>query len=72
MRCPHCKSKNTRKVQKKIVFGYEQYHCYRCGKQYNERTGMELNFPALYGPLFGKEAAHTASLPNNGLLFGLP
>ena len=44
MHCPHCKSKNTQKIQKKTVFGYEQYRCYSCGKQYNERTGTKLNF----------------------------
>jgi transposase-like protein len=44
MHCPHCRSKNTRKITKKTVFGYEQYRCCDCGKQYNERTGTKLNF----------------------------
>ena len=45
MYCPHCESKNTQKIQKKTVFGYNQYHCYNCDKQYNERTGTKLNYP---------------------------
>jgi putative transposase len=44
MSCPHCQSKNIRKIKKKTVLGYEQYRCYACGKQYNERTGTKLNF----------------------------
>jgi len=44
MDCPHCRSKNTRKINSKTALGYEQHHCRQCGKQYNERTGTKLNF----------------------------
>lgn len=44
MHCPYCQSRTTRKIMKKTVFGYKQYRCWPCGKQYNERTGTKLNF----------------------------
>lgn len=44
MHCPHCQSTNTKQIKKETVLGYEQYRCYNCGRQYNERTGTKLNF----------------------------
>ena len=44
MYCPHCKPKITKKIKKKTIFGYKQYRCCSCGKQYNERSGTKLNF----------------------------
>ena len=44
MNCPHCQGKNTRRIHPKTGFGYEQYRCRSCGKQYNERTGTKLNY----------------------------
>jgi len=44
MRCPHCKSQNTRLCPSKTALGYGQFRCRSCGKQYNERTGTGFNF----------------------------
>ena len=44
MDCPYCQSKVTKEIKKKTVLGYDQYRCYDCGKQYNERTGTKFNF----------------------------
>ena len=46
MRCPHCQSKNTRKLQNKTHLGYQQFTCRECAKQFNERTGTQFNFIA--------------------------
>ena len=44
MDCPHCQSKNTKILSSKTVLGYQQYYCFLCHKQFNERTGTPLNF----------------------------
>jgi len=44
MDCPHCQSKFTRKLNQKTTLGYDQYRCFGCNKQFNERTGTQLNF----------------------------
>ena len=44
MDCPHCQPKQRLKIKMKTVLGYEQYRCYKCQRQYNERTGTTLNF----------------------------
>jgi transposase-like protein len=44
MRCPNCKSKKTKELQKKTGLGYKQFRCHQCDKQFNERTGTPFNF----------------------------
>lgn len=44
MDCPHCLSKNTHQLSHKTDLSYEQFYCRTCKKQYNIRTGTELNF----------------------------
>jgi len=44
MDCPHCQSKFTRKLNQKTTLGYGQHRCFGCNKQFNERTGTQLNF----------------------------
>ncbi len=44
MDCPHCQSKNTKKLSQKTLLGYQQYRCSHCSRQFNERTGIPLNF----------------------------
>ena len=44
MNCPYCQSKNTYKMPKKTLLGYEHYRCSNCGRQCNERAGTKLNF----------------------------
>lgn len=44
MNCPHCQSNNSRALSIKTNLGYHQFCCHVCSKQYNERTGTQLNF----------------------------
>ena len=44
MDCPHCQSKNTKKLLKSTLLGYKKYRCRHCETQFNERTGTKLNF----------------------------
>lgn len=44
MNCPSCQSETIHSLQKKTNLGYKQFRCHACCKQYNERTGTELNF----------------------------
>jgi len=44
MNCPHCQSKFTQKLNQKTTLGYNQHRCLSCNKQFNERTGTQLNF----------------------------
>jgi len=44
MNCPHCLSTNIRELSHKTDLSYPQFYCRACAKQYNERTGAELNF----------------------------
>ncbi len=44
MDCPHCQSKNTKKLSQKTLLGYQQYRCSHCSRQFNERAGIPLNF----------------------------
>ena len=44
--CPGCESLNVYPCQSKTEFGYQQYRCRDCSRQYNERTGTGLNFIA--------------------------
>ena len=44
MDCLHCHSKKATKLQQKTRLGYCQYQCRDCGKQYNERSGTNLNY----------------------------
>ncbi len=44
MNCPHCQSNETRRLKSKTSLGYSQFCCRMCNKQYNERTGTQLNY----------------------------
>lgn len=44
MKCPHCLSSKTSEMKVRTVLGYRQYRCRHCAKQYNERTGSQLNY----------------------------
>jgi len=44
MDCPHCQTKNTKKLLKSTLLGYKKYRCRHCETQFNERTGTKLNF----------------------------
>lgn len=43
MNCPHCLSAKTSEINAPTKLGYKQYRCHYCAKQYNERTGTNLN-----------------------------
>jgi len=42
--CPYCQSSKTHACKTETNLGYQEYRCYSCGKQYNERTGTPFNF----------------------------
>lgn len=44
MNCCHCQSNDIKSLKKKTSLGYQQYICSKCGKQFNERTGTNLNY----------------------------
>src|SRR5919206_833237 len=44
MNCPHCSSRQTRKLAKTTDLGYGVYRCQDCRRRFNERTGTEFNF----------------------------
>ena len=44
MGCPHCQSENTKSIKKPTFLGYQQFICSPCDKQFNERTGTDLNY----------------------------
>jgi putative transposase len=44
MNCPHCPSRQTRKLAKTTDLGYAVYRCQDCRRRFNERTGTPFNF----------------------------
>ena len=44
MNCPHCSSRQTRKLAKTTDLGYAVYRCQDCRRRFNERTGTPFNF----------------------------
>ena len=44
MSCIACQSTQLTTLKGKTCFGYEQYRCCSCNKQFNERTGAPFNF----------------------------
>ncbi len=43
MDCPHCGSNSYISRKRPTKLGYQQFHCKKCGKYYNERTGTPFN-----------------------------
>ena len=43
MRCPRCGSSSITTRPERTAQGYRRYRCRGCGKQFNERTGGQLN-----------------------------
>ena len=44
MNCPHCLSRQTRKLILTTDLGYVRYQCRSCLRHFNERTGTPFNF----------------------------
>ena len=44
MNCPHCQSRQTRKLSKTTDLGYVVYRCPDYRRSFNERTGTPFNF----------------------------
>jgi transposase-like protein len=44
MNCPHCQSRQTRKLDRSTDLGYAKFCCGRCGRKFNERTGTPFNY----------------------------
>ena len=44
MNCPHCQSRQTRKLSKTTDLGYKIYRCPDCRRSFNERTGTPFHF----------------------------
>ncbi len=43
MNCSHCSSSNTARMKATTKLGYNQYRYQICKRQFNERTGTQLN-----------------------------
>ena len=44
MSCPHCCSRQTRKLSRTTNLGYTMFRCCRCQRKFNQRTGTPFNF----------------------------
>jgi transposase-like protein len=44
MNCPHCQASQPRKLDKTTDLGYALFHCRRCKRKFNERTGSPFNY----------------------------
>lgn len=44
MACPHCASTTTSECPTRTQLGYRTFHCVRCRRTGNERTGTPFNF----------------------------
>ena len=44
MICAYCQSSTTKRMKRPTNLGYTQYQCQECCRQFNERTGTELNY----------------------------
>ena len=44
MTCPHCRSRQTRKLNLATDLGYARYQCRSCRRTFHERTGTPFNF----------------------------
>lgn len=44
MTCPHCQSRQIRKLDRTTDLGYAVFRCGDCGRKSNERTGTPFNY----------------------------
>src|SRR3954452_12478899 len=44
MSCPHCRSRQSRKLSVATDLGYSRFQCRSCRRTYNERTGTPFHF----------------------------
>src|ERR687885_78838 len=44
MTCPHCRSRQTRKLSVATDLGYARFQCRSCRRTFNESTGTPFNF----------------------------
>ena len=44
MTCPHCRSREPRKLRVATDLGYSRFQCQSCRRTFNERTGTPFNF----------------------------
>src|SRR5262245_17422601 len=43
MPCPHCATAETTEQPRRTALGYRTFHCARCRRRFNERTGTPYN-----------------------------
>ena len=44
MNCPHCQSRQTRKLDRGTDLGYARFRRGKCGRKFSERTGTPFNY----------------------------